>query len=69
MLNMGIAFFTRLGFLHEIENGELVWRPFHSPGVSSLRIGLLVPAARGMSPPAQQLARRLAADLDRFTSV
>ena len=69
LLNMGIAFFTRLGFLHEIENGDLVWRPFNSPGLGGLRIGLLIPAARAMSPPAQQLARRLAADLDRFASV
>ena len=69
MLNMGIAFFTRLGFLHEIEKGELVWRPFNSAGVNRLRIGLLVPAARAMSPPAQQLARRLATDLDRFASM
>jgi len=69
MLNMGIAFFTRLGFLHEIEQGELVWRPFNSPGINQLRIGLMVPASRAMSPPAQQLARRLAADLDRFASI
>ncbi|GGH19596.1 transcriptional regulator [Alsobacter metallidurans] len=69
MLNMGIAFFTRLGFLHEIEHGDLVWRPFTSPGVNQLRIGLLTPAARQMSPPAAQLAKRLAADLDRFASV
>lgn len=69
VLNMGIAFFTRLGFLQEIERGELVWRPFDSAGVNSLRIGLLVPSTRTMSPPAQQLARRLATDLDRFASL
>ncbi|MHB2169091.1 LysR family transcriptional regulator [Alsobacter sp. R-9] len=68
MLNMGIAFFTRLGFLHELESGELAWRPFTSPGVNRLRIGLLVPAQRTLSPPAQQLARRLVDDLHRFSS-
>ncbi len=70
MLNMGIAFFTRLGFLHEIEAGDLVWRPFSLAGRStSLRIGLLVPATRAMSPPAQQLARHLADDLNRLGSI
>jgi DNA-binding transcriptional LysR family regulator len=68
MLNMGIAFFTRLGFLHDIETGELAWRPFVSQGINQLRIGLLVPATRALSPPAQQLARRLADDLHRFAA-
>ncbi len=69
MLNMGIAFFTRLGFLHDIETGELTWRPFTSPGINRLRIGLLVPSSRSLSPPAQQLSRRLVDDLHRFASV
>ena len=69
MLNMGVAFFTRLGFHHEIERGDLVWRPFTSPGINRLRIGILVPAARAMSPPAQQLTRRLAAELDKFAGL
>lgn len=65
MLNMGVAFFTRLGFLREIEQGDLVWRPFGSPGVSRLKIGLIVSANRAISPPGQQLAMLLANDLDR----
>ena len=69
MLNMGIAFFTRLGFLSEIEAGDIVWRPIASPGINQLRIGLLVPATRAMSPPAQQLARHLADDLNRLGSI
>ena len=69
MLNMGIAFFTRLGFLHDIETGELTWRPFTSPGINRLRIGLLAPSGRVLGPPAQQLARRLVEDLHRFASV
>lgn len=66
MLNMGVAFFTRLGFLREIERGDIVWRPFGSPGLCRLRIGLIVSANRAASPPAQQLAARLAKDLDRY---
>ena len=69
MLNMGIAFFTRLGFLSEIEAGDIIWRPIASPGINQLRIGLLVPATRAMSPPAQQLARHLADYLNRLGSI
>jgi len=69
MLNMGVSFFTRLGFLHEIEKGDLAWRPLNSPGLNTLRIGLVVSAQRGLSPPAEQFARRLVDDLHRFAAV
>jgi DNA-binding transcriptional LysR family regulator len=69
MLNMGISFFTRLGFLHEIDQGELVWRPLASSGVNTVRLGIVIPANRSLSPPAEQLARRLSDDLHRYTGV
>jgi DNA-binding transcriptional LysR family regulator len=69
MLNMGVSFFTRLGFLHEIEKGDLAWRPLNSPGLNTLRIGLVVSAQRELSPPAEQFARRLVDDLHRFAAV
>jgi len=65
-LNMGIAFFTRLGFLEEIERGEVVWRPFDSPGVNALRLGLLAPASRPPSAPACQLIARLVEEMKRL---
>lgn len=65
-LNQGIAFFTRLGFLQEIASGELAWRPFTSPAINELKVGLLIPSDRSLSPPAQQLARRLSEELRRF---
>jgi DNA-binding transcriptional LysR family regulator len=68
-LNMGVSLFTRLGFLHEIENGDLAWRPLNSPGINTLRIGLVVSAQRDLSPPAEQLARRLVDDLHKFAAV
>ena len=69
MLNMGVSFFTRLGFLQEIERGDLAWRPLNSAGINTLRIGLVVSAQRDLSPPAEQFARRLADDLHRFAAV
>ena len=68
MLNMGVALFTRLGFLHEIETGQIAWRPINSRGINSLRIGLVVPANRELSPPAAHFARQLADDLHRFAT-
>ena len=68
-LNMGVSLFTRLGFLHEIEKGDLAWRPLNSPGINTLRIGLVVSAQRDLSPPAEQFARRLVDDLHRFAAV
>ncbi|QCI66784.1 LysR family transcriptional regulator [Phreatobacter stygius] len=65
-LGMGLAYFTRLGFLEEIEQGELVWRPFASAPINTLRIGLLVATGRSVSPPARQLMRWLADDVERL---
>ncbi len=68
-LGLGIAFFTRLGFLKEIEQGEIAWRPLSSPGVNTLQIGIIVAAQRLQSPPAIQLSKSLVKDLHRLTVV
>lgn len=65
-LGMGLAYFTRLGFLEEIEQGEIVWRPFASKPINTLRIGLLAATGRNPSPPTGQLIRWLADDLVRL---
>ncbi len=67
-LNMGIAFFTRLGFLDEIERGEVAWRPFESAAVNALRIGLVVAEARTPTAPGRQLTRFLISELGRLNS-
>lgn len=69
MLNMGVALFTRLGFLQEIESGQIAWRPINSAGVNALKIGLLAPAHRELSPPAAQFARRLVDDFNRLAAI
>lgn len=65
-LGMGIAYFTRLGFLEEIARGELAWRPFTSPAINALKIGLLTATDRPLRGPAGQLAKRLASDLEEL---
>ena len=47
---LGVAFFTRLGFLREIESGELVWVPLASQRMEQLQLGLFTPALRTLPP-------------------
>jgi len=68
LLNMGVALFTRLGFLHEIETGQIAWRPINSPAINSLKIGMILPANRDLSPPAAQFARQLSDDLHHLVA-
>ena len=57
--NMGIAFFTRLGVLHDIANGEVVWRPLASRRINTLRLGLVIPTARPLTAVAKAFVERL----------
>jgi DNA-binding transcriptional LysR family regulator len=44
----GIAFFSRLGFMKEIANGEAVWRPLDDPAINKLRAGIVVGRGRAL---------------------
>ncbi len=61
--NMGLSYFTKLGFLREIREGELVWRPLASRAINTLRLGLMTPTDRQLpivtSMLVELLARRL----------
>ncbi|MCA3263774.1 MAG: LysR family transcriptional regulator [Telmatospirillum sp.] len=59
----GIAFFTRFGFLGEIADAELAWRPFASRRINTLKLGIVVPTARALPFAALALADRLADEL------
>ena len=37
----GLAFFTRLGFLDEIVQGRVVWRPLADPDIQRMRVAIL----------------------------
>jgi LysR substrate binding domain len=68
-LNKGMSFFTRLGLLHEIDQGNVVWRLLASPGVNTVRLGMVIPANRALSRPAKRLSRRSCDDLHRYDAV
>ncbi len=48
--DLGVAFFTRLGFLREIASGELIWIPLAVPRLEQLRLGLFTSAQRTLAP-------------------
>jgi DNA-binding transcriptional LysR family regulator len=60
---MGIAFFTRLGFLREIAEGEIAWRPLASRRINALKLGVLVPKGRALPFAALKFADRLSSEL------
>lgn len=42
MAGRGLAFFTRLGFLDEITQGQVVWRPLADPDINRMKVALIV---------------------------
>ena len=63
--NLGIGFFTPVGFLDEIRGGALVHVPLAEPRLNDSRIGLLVPRRR-QSPPALLAINHIRARLEAF---
>lgn len=61
--DMGIAYFTKLGFLREIDEGDIVWRPLSSRRINTLKLGILVPKGRALPFATLKFADRLSAEL------
>ena len=57
---LGVAFFTRLGFLREIASGELCWIPLASAGLEKLRVGVFAPSQRTLAPATLAVVKELA---------
>lgn len=55
----GISFFSKLGFLQEIERGEIVWRPFADRAISRLQAGVIVPTQRALPHVTQVFLERV----------
>jgi DNA-binding transcriptional LysR family regulator len=55
----GISFFSKIGFIDELERGEVVWRPLANRAVNAIEVGILVPAHRSLSHVAKQFLDRL----------
>ena len=60
---VGIAFYTRLGFVEELADGRLVAVPLENDRLSDLRLCLLAPSERTPTVAARTMAEYLARDL------
>lgn len=56
---LGVAFFTRLGFLREIASGELIWIPLAVLRLEQLRLGLLTSAQRTIAPATSMVVNEI----------
>ena len=59
----GLSFFTRIGFMAEIDAGEIAWRPLAARPVNLLKLGLLAATGRKRSFAALRAADLLTAEL------
>jgi DNA-binding transcriptional LysR family regulator len=56
---LGVAFFTRLGFLREIASGELIWIPLAVPRLEQLRLGLFTSSQRTLAPATSMVVNEI----------
>ena len=63
---VGIAFYTRLGFIEELADGRLVAVPLEDNRLSLLRLCLIAPSDRAPTVAARAMARHLEGALLRF---
>lgn len=64
----GVAFYTPLGMVNEIRNGEIVGVPLKSGRLGGLRLGLLVPRRRQLTSAARAMADQLAGALHALSA-
>ena len=62
--NMGVAFFSMLGFREEVARGELVHIPLAEHRLAELRLGVIVPAHRRLNLVAAMMANVLGKRLE-----
>ncbi|HMR34159.1 MAG TPA: LysR family transcriptional regulator [Geminicoccaceae bacterium] len=57
---LGVAFYSRIGFVEEIARGEVVAVPLTERRISALRVGLILPRRRRPSPAVAAMTEHLA---------
>jgi DNA-binding transcriptional LysR family regulator len=55
----GISFFSRIGFIDELERGEVVWRPLANKAINTIGVGILIPSHRSLSHVTRQFLERI----------
>ena len=55
----GISFFSKIGFIDELERGEVVWRPLANKAINTIGVGILIPSHRSLSHVTGQFLERI----------
>ncbi len=63
---VGIAFFTPIAFLREVAKGDVIHVPLIEPHLSNLRMGIIIPSQRQLSPMTLAMVAHLERFLDRI---
>ena len=66
MGSKGISCFSKIAFIEELRNGDLLWRPFELPALSRLQVGILVPTQRVLPNVTQNFVARMARRLTQL---
>lgn len=60
LAGQGMAFFTKIAFLGELERGELAWRPLDLPEINAMEAGIFVASQRPLSHVTREFVERIA---------
>ena len=55
----GISFFSKIGFMDEIEKGEVVWRPLANAAINAIEVGIIIPSHRALPHVSVQFLERI----------
>ena len=55
----GISFFSKIGFMDELDRGEVVWRPLDNKAINAIEVGILIPSHRNLSHVTRQFLDRI----------
>jgi len=55
----GISFFSKIGFMDELDRGEVVWRPLANKAINTIEVGILIPSHRSLSHVTRQFLERI----------
>lgn len=65
----GLSFFSKIGFIDELDRGEVVWRPLANKAVNAIEVGILIPSHRSLSHVTRQFLERITRRLKQLEAV
>ena len=65
----GVGFFTRLGFIDEIDRNEVVWRPIAGVSDNTPPVAILVPSPKELSPICEEFLNCLIRFFKQFEAM